>query len=633
MTHMQNLKALTKSSARIATFAVRLCDGAVENYTYTHKKTGQQTTAHKFEVSLVGNNPQEYCKGYVKASEEECKKAAAKFSNGTVWALSKVAFDSFTQTQYISTPILLRVDLSKSTMTIQDGSTEENKALRASMPSSRVPPTSVADVTRIKTSCCTDLIAVIKEVHPQTRKSKADELISDIVLVDTTMGSSGKLAAIDVSVFGASKIQQLTAAIGTPMAFFNLSIACDNKSEKPKITHYSKDKIAAAPECSKTAELRQKATDLKAATDTEKLTQVWEPNQSRDVSGPQTLSCAAFLDYTTETPQAAVPDVSQLMWVHIEEPAPDETILNGDRIWFLTQLRDNSGNVTVGVSQRCALELAKVPDKNTFIEKHAVGELNFPLLCHARVYRTIRGEETKDGASQPVHKKMYVNHNLEKVEPVSWDPVSAPNATYTDVLAILNNCPPNDEGIVFACLEDLHPDPFCGMHISYGDLPGPKGVFAAVLVASNRKSNTDSIGDNGYKVVTVSVKDMANPAGNAAAPIGDHTLVGYCNLDDLPGFRLDPPRGRDFRVAIVLITRVDEEGLHIHKSENIEPDQVENAIKCMQRLRRMSKQIRPKGIGKRSHNLSLAASGLKKARTLQSIPTGGSLPDDPSHHS
>jgi len=223
MTHIQNLKALTKSSARIATFAVRLCDGAVENYTYTHQQTGQQTTAHKFEVFLVGSNPQEYCKGYVKASEEECKKAAAKFSNGTVWALSKVAFDSFTQTQYISTPILLRVDLSKSTMTIQDGSTEENKALRASMPSSRVPPTSVADVTRIKTSCCTDLIAVIKEVHPQTRKSKADELISDIVLVDTTMGSSGKLAAIDVSVFGASKIQQLTAAIGTPMAFFNLA--------------------------------------------------------------------------------------------------------------------------------------------------------------------------------------------------------------------------------------------------------------------------------------------------------------------------------------------------------------------------------------------------------------------------
>ena len=128
------------------------------------------------------------------------------------------------------------------------------------------------------------------------------------------------------------------------------------------------------------------------------------------------------------------------------------------------------------------------------------------------------------------------------------------------------------------------------MNISYGDSPGPKGVFAAVLVASNRKSNAEAIGGNGYKVVTVGVKDMANPAGNATAPVGDHTLVGYCNLDDLSGFRLDPPRGRQFRVALVLITKVDEEGFHIHKSENIEPDQVDNARKCMQRLRKMSKQ-------------------------------------------
>ena len=68
MTAMQNLKALSKSSARLATFAVRLCDGESETYTFTSKKSGQLTTANKFEVTLVGKNPEEYCKGYVKAS-------------------------------------------------------------------------------------------------------------------------------------------------------------------------------------------------------------------------------------------------------------------------------------------------------------------------------------------------------------------------------------------------------------------------------------------------------------------------------------------------------------------------------------------------------------------------------------
>jgi hypothetical protein len=634
---MQNLKALSKSSARFASFAVVLCDGEIVNYTYTQKNTGQLTTQHKFEVTLVGTNAQEYCKGFVKASLEQCNTAALKFKDGTFWALSKVAFDTYTQAQYISTPIPFRIDLAKSIMQIQDDDTNEViKTLRARMPSAPVPPKSVADVSRIRTTLKTDLIAVVKEVHHQTRQSKEkNEQIVNIVLIDNTLGISGKLAEIDVSIFGESKIQQLRAAVGTPMAFFNLSIACDKQSNKPTITLYSQDKLAAAPECPKTVELKQKADELKTATDTEKLTGTWQPNQLRDVSGPQTLACGAFLDCTTKTPEAAVPEVSQLMWVHIEEPAPEETILMDGRIWFKTLLRDNGGKVSIGIPQRSALELANVEDKETFIRKHAAGELNLPVLCHARVSRTIRQEEPKNGASQPVDKKVYVNHILEKVEPVSWGPSSAPNAAYTSVLAILNNCPPNDEGIVFAFLEDLHPHPFSGLHISYGLSTGPTVVYAACLVASNRKSKTENIGDNGFKVVTGNVKDMANPTGNATAknPVGDYTLVGYCNMEELPGFRLDPPRGhQEFRVAIVLISKVDDEGFHIHKLENIESDQVNNAILCMQRLRKMSKQIRPAESENRSLNLTSAASDhqqTKKARTLQSVPTGGSLPDDP----
>ena len=92
------------------------------------------------------------------------------------------------------------------------------------------------------------------------------------------------------------------------------------------------------------------------------------------------------------------------MWTHIEEPAPSENVLFGGRLWFLTELRDSSGNLTVGIPQRCALQLANVPDQETFIAKHAAGELNFPLLCHVRVYRSIKGEEANDGASQPVKK-------------------------------------------------------------------------------------------------------------------------------------------------------------------------------------------------------------------------------------
>ena len=129
-------------------------------------------------------------------------------------------------------------------MTNRDTNSEEDKALRASMPPAPVPPTSVVDLTRITTNRSTDLIAVVKEVSAQTRKGKAEEPIVDVLLVDGTKASSGNLATIDVSVFGASKIDKLKAAVGTPMAFFNLSISCEKRGEKPTLTHYSKDKIA-----------------------------------------------------------------------------------------------------------------------------------------------------------------------------------------------------------------------------------------------------------------------------------------------------------------------------------------------------------------------------------------------------
>lgn len=625
---LQPLGALNKSSARLATFAVRLCGGRVVEYTYKNKKDNQEVKAQKFEVWLVGQNPEHYCIGYVKSSVRVCQEALQKYQDATVWALSKVSFDTFAGATYISTPIPFRVDLAKSSISMFAPSHE----LSASMPQHPVPPRSVAEVARITTNRSTDLIAVIKDVSTNRRRSKTDEEIVDVELVDDSTTTTDKLATIVVSVFGTRKIQQLSDAVGTPMAFFNLSVACSGAGAKPTINHYGRELVVAAPECGKTLSLREKQQDLASATNTEKLTAVWTANQSRDVSGSQPLSCAAFLDYTSETPDASLPEVSQLMWVHIEEPAPDAEILesSGDRIWYRVALRDISGSVLMGIPQRCAIALAGCSTKEEFTAKHEAGALNMPLLCHARISRGVR---TKDGAFQPVS---FVNHTLEMVEPVSWDPTSAPNAAFTGVLGILNNCPQHDEGIHFAFLADIQPDPYYGMRIVYDGQEGPRGHYVAALIASSSKSKTEQVSDHGYKVVTTAVKDIANPDGPLDKPIGNHTLVGYCAMDNLPGFRLDPPRAKNFRVAVVLITKVDEDGgLHIHQLEYIEMDQVKHAVLCMQKLRKLSKGVHTVSTEKRSRNITLgciSAQGLspsdtKKARTLQAAPTDASLPE------
>ena len=183
-------------------------------------------------------------------------------------------------------------------------------------------------------------------------------------------------------------------------------------------------------------------------------------------------------------------------------------------------------------------------------------------------------------------------------------------------------------------MADIQPDPYYGMRIVYDEQEGPKGLYVAALVACDSNSKTDKVGDDGYTVVTSDVKDIAHHDGTVDNPIDSYTLVGFCSMDNLPGFSLDPPRGKPFRVAVVLLEKADEkEGLYIHKLEYIEPENVQQAVECFQKLRRLSKAVHPVSTEKRSHSVDLDSSGIspsatKKARTLQAAPTAASLPEE-----
>ena len=56
------------------------------------------------------------------------------------------------------------------------------------------------------------------------------------------------------------------------------------------------------------------------------------------------------------------------MWVHIEEPDPDEDVEDGTggRIWYRLALRDVSGSVVTRIPQRSALVLAGCSTKEEF---------------------------------------------------------------------------------------------------------------------------------------------------------------------------------------------------------------------------------------------------------------------------
>jgi hypothetical protein len=187
MPALQPLQALNKSSARIATFAVRPCGGRLAQCTYTSKKDQRSVTAHKFEAWLVGNNPQDYCIGFVKGSEAEWQRAKERYHDGTVWALSKVSFDTFTTTQ--------------------------------------------------------------------------------------------------------CQIQRLTAAIGQPMAFFNLSVLCSGRERgRPEIAHYRGELVVPAPECEQ--KLRKFRKGVHTVSTEKRSHSVTQDTSSCDTKKARTLQAA-----------------------------------------------------------------------------------------------------------------------------------------------------------------------------------------------------------------------------------------------------------------------------------------------------------------------------------------------------
>ena len=218
-----DLSSLNKSSAKVVAFPVSMAMGNLVEYTYPSKKNNGTVKAQKFEVYVVGNKPEDYCIGFVKGPMEECRKAQEKFCNGSAWTLSKVAFDTWTNTSYISTPLPYRIDLAKSSVVAAEGSGSSGSA----DPRVPVPPRTVADIARIKTNKGSDLLAMVKEVTRE-RTNKNEETIADVTLIDDSELKKGRLATTVVNVWGKEKVELLKQHVGEPMMFFNLSIVVSN---------------------------------------------------------------------------------------------------------------------------------------------------------------------------------------------------------------------------------------------------------------------------------------------------------------------------------------------------------------------------------------------------------------------
>lgn len=623
-----------KSSARIAQMMAKICHGKRTSYTYQDKKSGKEVKAYKFECFLLGEKEGVYMCGFLKGTEQKVKDAAVKFQDGHVFKLSKISLDTWTLSTSITSPKAFRVNLEKTTcLHIAAGD-----ALAQQIPMAPVPPRTVAETAKVTTNKTQDLLAVV-QAATKKRQTKDSIDIIDAVLIDDSKTETGELATVLVSVWGSQKVDLIEKNVGKPLAFFNLTIKMEGTQRI--VNHYAEALLLDAPDSEKTKHLLAEASTLTAATNTVQLSseKEWHPHESPDVSGPQPLCCAAFLDSTAEEPESDnMPGVVQIPWLLLEEPAQDENVEvpneDGGRLWFVTKARDCSGAVRVGCPQRIAIALANVSDKEEFKQKHTENCLGFPLFVHARLTRSVR-----QGSGENAGKD-FVSNTLQEVANVSWTKSEAPNASFKTLLTILNNMPTHEEAIQFCYLKDLKPDPHYGFSVEYDGQPGRRAAYAVVLVESLQATTTQPFGD-GFKAQTKGIRDVASIgdvsqladaslAGAAAPSEVFYSAIGFSNLNGI--VKLDPPRGKKSRFAVLLVDKIDDGTIEMQKAEFVEPEDAAGAVKCFQRLRQVCKQIKqstPSGSAKRtrSESTSFVASpkDLKKCRTLKAVPTDASI--------
>ena len=362
-----DLALVSKSSARVATFLVKVWNGAMLTYTYKSKRDGREQTVKRWECTLLGLTPGAYCAGFLKGNDEQLKRGAEKFPDGSMWLLSKAVLDPKADLAYISTPLKFRVDLDKSALT------PAQEPLPPDFPSHPVPPRTVAETATITSTRATDLIALVKEIS-KTRTTKSGTCVATVTLIDGSK-RDGVLseATIDVSVFGDQKIFFLEKcqSDSEPVVFFNLQVKADKT--KCEINHWSESIVTKAPASKRAGELKTMPESLRTTAVTDTITSAACVYTPRDISGFQPLSVCAYLDYTSGIPSLDMPEVVQICWARLQEPCSTDDILDrstGQRLWFLADLSDVSGGVQVGVPERCALNSAGCLDAEAFTKKH-----------------------------------------------------------------------------------------------------------------------------------------------------------------------------------------------------------------------------------------------------------------------
>ena len=283
----------------------------------------------------------------------------------------------------------------------------------------------------------------------------------------------------------------------------------------------------------------------------------------------------------------------------------------------------------VRMNQESVLSLAQVSSQEEFLEFHAAGKQTFPAMASLKILREVN-KKRSGGEHLAVSQTGDAEYKQEYVKFMILQASDQPlNQTPTkSTLELVPMLPHFENDTACILCSPLRMVKAC-IHYAFqvclpsGDvMPCQKIV---TLVKSTKASKLQDLG-HGYKLVTHDIEDVlgSDVAQSASEAPTKFVLSSTCTLENLPAYRLDPPRG-GAQYALVTITGKADDVFVVELVQLISPEAAAQAKTSLLKLMRLAIEINS-STNKRGLPWSddVSPATAKKCRTLGKCPT-----DDP----
>ena len=270
---------------------------------------------------------------------------------------------------------------------------------------------------------------------------------------------------------------------------------------------------------------------------------------------------------------------------------------DGSQLWFQTSLRDLSGQVVnVWMNEKSALSLSRLEDKDAFLESFEEGNQLFPIMAAVKVIREVKSPKDASDASQLADAKSAKQLvSLVVVHAADQPWTEPPSKAVLEMIPMIRDLKDDTSAILPASLHMVETSPHYAFTIVCKSISEDSKIFLPcqqilALVQSSKNSKAAPLG-NGFKLITPDVEDLLS-IENATEVAGQkkHTLSTICTLDNLPQYRLDPPRGGT-QAALVTVTAKTDVSFVVESVQLLSSDDAAQAKHSLLKLLHMAIHI------------------------------------------